>query len=385
MKRVLIIEAQIKQYRVPFYERLYAALLDAGIELRVAYSDPSSIEARKKDTCDLPKEYGVKVNGYWVLPERLIFQAVFRQIARADLVIVDQGNKFVWNHFLLPLSQVGLMRVGFWGLGENRQAGRLWLSEWYRRKTLNWVSWWFAYTSGTARYLIDNGVSSSKVTSVQNAVDTSEIRNYVQSMSAEERSSIRNRLGIPASAPVGIFCGMLDKVKSVPFLIDAAKLIQQRLPEFHLLLVGGGPEQEPIRSSIQDFSWIHLMGPRFGSQKSELIAISDVFLMPGRVGLVILDAFAGGLPLLSTRLSIHGPEMEYLEEGVNGLLSEPDVSAFAAMVTSLLCDREKLDRLRMGARIAGAKYTIETMAANFCNGIQEWLGGPATLGVRGQA
>jgi len=185
VKRVLIIEAQIKQYRVPFYERLYAALLDAGIELRVAYSDPSSIEARKKDTCDLPKEYGVKVNGYWVLPERLIFQAVFRQIARADLVIVDQGNKFVWNHFLLPLSQVGLMRVGFWGLGENRQAGRLWLSEWYRRKTLNWVSWWFAYTSGTARYLIDNGVSSSKVTSVQNAVDTSEIRNYVQSMSAE--------------------------------------------------------------------------------------------------------------------------------------------------------------------------------------------------------
>src|SRR5579864_3846757 len=385
MKQVLIIEAQIKQYRVPFYERLHAALSDAGIQLRVAYSDPSPVEATKKDTSDLPNEYGLKVKGYWFVPERLVYQAVFRELLRADLTIVDQGNRFMWNHILLPLSRAGLMRVAFWGLGENRQTGQLRLSAWYRRKTLNWVSWWFAYTSGTARYLVQNGVPASKITAVQNAVDTSEIRNYVESMSVQERVSARNRLGIPASAPVGIFCGMLDKVKSVPFLISAAKLIREQLPEFHLLVVGGGPEQASIQSSVQDTPWIHLMGPRFGSEKSELIAISDLFLMPGRVGLVILDAFAGGLPLLSTRLSIHGPEMEYLEEGVNGLVSEPDVSVFADMATSLLCDREELNRLRMGARVAGAKYTIENMAANFCSGILECLGRPAALGVRSPA
>jgi hypothetical protein len=71
--------------------------------------------------------------------------------------------------------------------------------------------------------------------------------------------------------------------------------------------------------------------------------------------------------------------MEYLEEGINGLLSEPDVRTFAAMATSLLCDREKLDRLRIGARIAGAKYTIENMAGNFCNGIQDCLRGSVIL------
>jgi L-malate glycosyltransferase len=373
MKRVLIIEAQIKQYRAPFYERLYAALQDAGMELRVAYSDPSPIEASKKDTCDLPKEYGVKVRAHWLLPERLVFQRVLRQVLRADLIIVDQGNKFVWNHILLPFSQLGLVRVGFWGLGENRQAGQLWFSEWYRRKTLNCVSWWFAYTNGTAKYLMENGVPASRITAVQNAVDTGEIRNYVQAMSDAERFSARNRLGIPASAPVGIFCGMLDKVKGLPFLIDAAKLIRQRLQEFHLLVVGGGPDQESIRLLTQEFAWIHLSGPQFGNQKSELIGISDVFLMPGRVGLAILDAFAAGLPLLSTRLSIHGPEMEYLEEGFNGFLSEPDVGAFAAMATSLLCDREKLDHLRIGARISGAEYTIENMAENFCIGIRACL------------
>ena len=125
-----------------------------------------------------------------------------------------------------------------------------------------------------------------------------------------------------------------------------------------------------------------MVGPQFGSQKSDLVGISNVFLMPGRVGLAVLDAFAAGLPLLSTRLSIHGPEMEYLEEGVNGLLSEPDVSAFAQMATKLLHDRENLDRLRKGARIAGAKYTIENMAANFCDGIQDCLRGHAAWSFR---
>jgi glycosyltransferase involved in cell wall biosynthesis len=88
---------------------------------------------------------------------------------------------------------------------------------------------------------------------------------------------------------------------------------------------------------------------------------------------VILDAFAGGLPLLSTRLTIHGPEMEYLEEGTNGLLSEPDISAFATMTSDLLSDRQALARLQRGARESGAKYTIDNMVASFVAGIESCL------------
>jgi glycosyltransferase involved in cell wall biosynthesis len=385
MKRVLIIEAQIKQYRLPFYERLMVALREVGIQLRVGYSEPNPAEASKKDTSDLPVDYGTKVPGYWFFREKLLLQPLLRPALMADLVVIDQGNKFLLNHFLLPLSRAGLRRVAFWGLGENRQQEQLRVSEWYRRKTLNWVSWWFAYTRATARYLVENGVPSSKITAVDNAVDTSQIREHVQSISAEQKATLRGCLGIPLSAPVGTFCGMLDKVKSIPFLLASAKMIRLQVPDFHLLLVGGGPEQASIQSAIQEFPWIHFMGPRFGQEKSELIAISDAFLMPGRVGLVILDAFAGGLPLLTTRLGIHGPEIEYLEEGVNGLVSEPDVSAFAEMAISIFTNHDELNRLRVGAQRAGAKYTIENMTANFGDGIQECLGRPAASGPRSPA
>jgi glycosyltransferase involved in cell wall biosynthesis len=291
----------------------------------------------------------------------------------ADMVIVDQANKFLLNHLLLPISRMRLRRVAFWGLGENRQEGRSQFSEWIRRKTLNWVSWWFAYTGGTKRYLMANGVPAGKITSVDNAVDTRALREQVRGISPAERIELRRALGVSASAPVGIFCGMLDKVKSVPFLIEGVQRIRARIQDFHLIVVGGGPDRPAVEAATRELPWIHVMGPRFGHEKAELIAVSDAFLMPGRVGLVVLDAFAGGLPLLSTRLAIHGPEMEYLEENSNGLLCEPDVAAFADMTASLLLDRDRLTRLQAGARAAASRYTIENMAENFRAGIHGCL------------
>jgi glycosyltransferase involved in cell wall biosynthesis len=374
MNRVLIIEAQIKQYRFPFYQGLRTELARSGIELSVGYSDPNPAEASKRDNSDLPPEYGKKVRGYWLFGDKVLLQPLLISALRADLVIVDQANKFVLNHLLLPLSRLGLKRVAFWGHGENFQPEQLRFSEWYRRKTLSTVSWWFAYTERTARYLISNGVSPSRITAVDNAVDTSAIRRDVSSISAEHRIALRKHLGISESARVGIFCGMLDKIKSVPFLLDAAKLIRDRISDFHLILVGGGPDETSIQAAAARVDWIHYMGPQFGKRKSELLAISDILLMPGKVGLVILDAFAAGLPFLTTHLTIHCPEIEYLQQGFNGLLSEPNVSAFANMTASLLQDRESLERLRQGARESGSKYTIENMVTNFELGIRQCLG-----------
>src|SRR5262249_44399233 len=152
MKRVLIIESQMNQYRLPFYTKLYEALREEGISLKVAYSDPPPLEAMKRDTFNLPLEFGKKVSAYWILRGRLIFQPVLGEVLCSDLVVVEQANKFILNHFLLPPSWAGLKRIAFWGHGENRQVGRSRVFEWYRRITINWAFWWFAYTQVTTDY-----------------------------------------------------------------------------------------------------------------------------------------------------------------------------------------------------------------------------------------
>jgi glycosyltransferase involved in cell wall biosynthesis len=376
MKRVLIIEAQIKRYRKPFYERLHKALGKEGVQLRVVYSAPALSEARKRDNCELPGNYGVKIKGYWIGKGRLLFQPAFREVVSADLVVVDQANRFLLNHFLLLLSLFKVKRAAFWGLGENLQADRSRFSEWYKERTLNWVDWWFAYTEGTARYLQKRGVPAAKITSVQNSVDMRRIQTFVKSLTSNAKAALRAKLGIAPSVPVGIFVGMLHRVKCVPFLIQAAEKIRQKIPEFHLIVVGGGPDEEEIRQSAAHRPWIHCAGPKFGDRKSQLLAIADVFLLPGRAGLAVLDGFAAGLPLIATRLSIHGPEMEYVEEGRNGLMTAPDPEAYAQAVALLLSNPKELQLLREGAANSAEKYSIEVMVENFKKGIVQCLARP---------
>jgi glycosyltransferase involved in cell wall biosynthesis len=376
MKKVLIIEAQIKRYRKPFYERLHSALGKEGIELKVVYSAPAPSEAQKNDNCELPRKFGVKIKGYWIGKEWLLFQPVFREVASADLVVVDHANRFVLNHFLMPLSFFKLKRTAFWGLGENLQADRSPLSEWYKERTLNWVDWWFAYTEDTARYLLQHGVLPEKITAVQNSVDTRKIQLCVKNLSLKAKALLRAGLGIGPSVPVGIFVGMLHKVKSIPFLIQAGEKIRQTIPEFQLIVVGGGPDEEDIRHIAAHFPWVHFVGPQFGDRKSQLLAISDVFLLPGRAGLAVLDGFAAGLPLVATRLSMHGPEMEYFEEGRNGMMTAPDPEAYACAVALLLSNPKELQSLREGAASSAEKYSIEKMVENFKKGIVQCLAQP---------
>ncbi|MGB2673195.1 MAG: glycosyltransferase family 4 protein [Candidatus Acidiferrum sp.] len=165
-------------------------------------------------------------------------------------------------------------------------------------------------------------------------------------------------------------------MKCIPFLIQAGETIRQTIPEFHLIVVGGGPDEEEIKKTAAHLPWVHFAGPKFGDRKTQLLAIADVFLLPGRAGLAVLDGFAAGLPLIATRLPIHGPEMEYLEDGLNGLLTPPETEAYARAVSRLLSNEKELQLLREGAANSASKYSIEAMVENFRQGIMQCLAQP---------
>jgi len=369
MSRVLIIQSQVKQYRIPFFIKLHEALQTDSIQLRVAYSQPAVSEGTKKDDGELPESFSVRVRAYSALRERCLYQPLIKEIARADLVIVEQANKHIINHVLLLLRFAGLKCFGFWGLGNNKQADRSRLSEWYKRITVKWADSYFAYTAAVAREVAVLGVPEERITVVQNATDTREFRNHILSIKDCEIDLLRTELRINNDASVGLFCGMLDSVKGIPFLIDCSKLIRSKLPEFHLILVGGGREQSAIQQLVQDFPWVHAVGLKFGRDKALFFKLSDLLVLPGRVGLVILDSFAAGLPLITVQIPIHGPEVEYLQEGVNGFMVPRDVTTYADAVVRVLKDRGLLLRLRAGALKSADNYSIEAMVQNFRAGI----------------
>jgi glycosyltransferase involved in cell wall biosynthesis len=373
MASVLIIQERMREYRLPLYRRLAEALRADGVELRVAYSPPNRIEATKGDLVELDSGIGLRVPPWRAFGGKLVFQPLFREIARADLVVVEQANRLLMNHYLVLLGTLGRKRFAYWGHGWNRQGAPHGLGAWYKRKTLRRAHWWFAYTPGTARYLVGQGYPPGRITNVQNAIDTREFRRQLAEVAEDDRRAMRARLGIAPDARVGLFCGSLYAEKRIPFLLDAARRIRARVPRFELLVIGSGPDREIVEAAARELPWVHYAGPSVGREKAVLFTLAAAFINPGVVGLSIVDAFCAGLPFFTTDLPIHGPEIEYLDDGVNGLMSPPAPQVFADAVVKVLADAALCNRLAEGARASASRYTIEAMAENFRRGILQCL------------
>jgi glycosyltransferase involved in cell wall biosynthesis len=373
IRRAVILEAQLKQYRRSFFEALAARLERDSVVLQIVYSAPNRVERSKSDNLQLPADLGIEVPGVWLLGERVFVQHAWPAVRDADLVVAEQSNKHLLNYLLLGLAAVGRMRVAYWGHGYNHQARRPGASEWLKRKLLTRADWWFAYTSQVGRYLTAHGVDPRIITVVQNTIDTRELADAVRALGDDERGAVRRRLGIPDGARVGLFCGSLYVDKKLELLLAAAQRIRDRRPDFELIVLGDGPEREMIRAAGAELPFVHYVGPVFGADRGAYFAISDVFLIPGLVGLAIVDAFTVGLPVFTTDIPIHSPEIEYLEPGVNGVITAHDAGAYADAVCRVLDDPDALGRMRDAARTTAARLTLDHMVESFAAGIVRCL------------
>ena len=97
--------------------------------------------------------------------------------------------------------------------------------------------------------------------------------------------------------------------------------------------------------------------------------------MPGLLGLNVVDAFALGIPTLTTNIDWHSPEVDYLMDGVNGSVAPDSCTpkVFADCAVEILRDDERLARLQAGAERAGNELSVEDMADRFADGIVQAL------------
>lgn len=376
-QRVLILQAMCKQYRAPLYARMYQELSADGIELRVAYSRPPEDHRQRNDDVDLPNEYGVKIEQYSWFGDRLFLQMPIALIRRADLVIVEHAVKHLINYPLTLLSRLRLKKLGFWVHGGTlRHASSPWLRPW-RVWSMLAAAWIFSYTKGVASTAIALGAQPERVTTLQNAIDLSGFRRALAAVTAKDMMAARQQLGFGLDAHVALFCGSLYPGRGVEFLVAAGDAVARRDPRFHLIAIGGGPLQAQLEREAKVRYWLHPLGSIFGEQRAVYFRLAHVCLMPYLAGLGILDAMAAGLPFLVTGAHATNPEIDYLIDGVTGLVTGDSIEYFDNAVASLFGDPVRLESMSKAALAASHEYSIENMASNFCCGIRACLAQPS--------
>jgi glycosyltransferase involved in cell wall biosynthesis len=151
--------------------------------------------------------------------------------------------------------------------------------------------------------------------------------------------------------------------------------IRNLVPDFHLIVIGKGPDEVKVRDASNHLPWIHAVGPKSDAAKVPYWMISKLLLMPGGVGLVALDALALGVPMVTTRNRLHGPEIDYLEHGRNGWMVEDgeNVNSYADAVVELLMNESSRLQLAQNGQHDGYLYSFENMATNFADGVMRCL------------
>ncbi len=118
-----------------------------------------------------------------------------------------------------------------------------------------------------------------------------------------------------------LYAGRLTKEKGADLLADSFLLAHARDPRLHLVLAGGGPEQEALAERLGEAATF--LGWLKGADLARAYASADLFLFPSRTdtyGQVVVEAQASGLPVIAVD---EGGPADLIEDGVTGLLRPP--------------------------------------------------------------
>jgi glycosyltransferase involved in cell wall biosynthesis/predicted metal-dependent phosphoesterase TrpH len=130
-----------------------------------------------------------------------------------------------------------------------------------------------------------------------------------------------------------LYSGRITREKGVELLAQTFLAARASDPRLHLMVAGGGPEQERLAALLgRDVSFL---GWLEGAELAQAYADADVFLFPSSTdtfGQVILEAQASGLPVLAVA---EGGPLSLIEDGVTGLLRPADATVLAEALLEL--------------------------------------------------
>lgn len=198
-------------------------------------------------------------------------------------------------------------------------------------------------------WLIDQGVPEGKITLVKNGIDLSLYEN------SSGFTDIRLELGIPPDSRLVIMLARLDPQKGVDDFLKAARIIRERHPDVHFLVVGDKLELKDgeIVSDVDYHEYLHQLTESLGishctwftghrTDVPSMLAQTTVSVLPSHsegLSNSLIESMAAGLPLVATDV---GGNPELIKQGVNGLLVPiRDSEALAEAINTIL-DNPKL-------------------------------------------
>ncbi len=227
------------------------------------------------------------------------------------------------------------------------------------RKVLQCVNLWCQLTyrvadqivvlsNGFKKLLNSRGVPDEKVSVIHNWCDESHIGSIERCEAAKWEPALAGRFNI-------VFAGTMGKAQALDAVLEAAKLLAERLPQVQFVFMGGGVDVERLKekATVMQLSNVLFLPRRPMSQVGSVLSMADLLLVHLRDNPLFeitlpskIQAYlAVGRPLL---LAVRGDAAELLNKSRGGVVCAPEDAASIAAAVEKVYMMSPEDRSTMG-------------------------------------
>jgi starch synthase (maltosyl-transferring) len=212
-------------------------------------------------------------------------------------------------------------------------------------------------SEGVRRFSVETGrLAPDRLAVIPNGIDP---RPFERASKAE-----RAFLGVPETAHLALYVGRCEIQKGLHFLLEAARIVLQSLPDWHLAIAGDGPDRsvfQRVTTGPPFHDRLHWLGRR--DDVPALLKAADVLVLPSLwegMPNVVLEAMAARRAVVAT--AVEGSE-DLVVPGETGWLVPPgDPPRLAEALVEAASDPERLRQFgEAGYARVRASFTLEAV------------------------
>ena len=197
----------------------------------------------------------------------------------------------------------------------------------------------FAPSAATMKELIDHGLPEEKIRLYPRGVDAKRYTPAWQKQQHAQADGVRF-----------LYVGRLSREKSVHRLVDAFRLVHERMPTARLNIVGDGPQADELQSQAADLP-VTFTGYLNGAALVRAYEQADIFVFPSTTdtyGKVVLEAQAAGLAVVVSGQG--GPRENVVPDKSGIVVRQETAEAYASAMLALASDPSLLLGMKREAR-----------------------------------
>lgn len=340
-------------YRVDFFNEL-----GKSCELTVAFEGYYATDRNKNwQSVNIQSFTPIYLNGLRLGSDKFLSFQVFRLLRQQWDAIIVGGYSTPTG--MLAIEYMRLKKIPFslevdGGLIRADNKFKFLL----KKHFISAANGWFSSGKETTKYLVHYGANSDKIYEYPfTSLKGRDILPYIPSV--EQKKALRQQLGI-TEQKILISVGRFIHCKGYDLLLKAVAMVSNSTG---IYIIGDQPTEELIRLKKElNLAHVHFVGFQYKEDLKKWYQSADVFVLPTREdiwGLVINEAMAQGLPVITTDKCVAG--LELVKEGQNGyIVPVEDVSALSDAIVRIFAQ----DYRAMGKKSLEIikPYTIENMA-----------------------